>query len=355
MPKKSIAIVIKCLLGNGAEKVVQHQSSLFHRYGHKVHIFCFTDTQEIPIDENVPIHIFPLNRMKWLPSSIRKKRVASQLDNFIEKIMGTPDLVLSHLNSADRILSQSSLNVAMMIHMHVSHFYLMNLPAGLRIAKIDKIRSIYQHRKCIAVSQGVAKDFQSLIPGCDIHTIYNPINHEYVDSLSRELPRPITPPDSYLVHIGSLTAVKRHDLLLEAYALSTQDLPLLLVGKGPLEAAIRAQIKALNLEERVIMVGFTDNPYPYMKSALGLILSSDSEALPTVILEALSLGTPVISTDCPAGPRELLPKMNLAPVNNPAALAKKINQLADSPEKFISDLGSQFDEEHIISQYLNLS
>ena len=156
-------------------------------------------------------------------------------------------------------------------------------------------------------------------------------------------------------HVGSLTTVKRHDLLLKAYALSKQASPLLIIGKGPLEDAIHAQIIEFQLEEKVTLVGFTDNPYPYIKSATGLILSSQSESLPTVILEAFSLGTPVISTDCPCGPREMLPELNLAPTDDPVSLAKKIDQLVERPEDFCASLPSQFSEEHIINQYLSLT
>lgn len=354
MKKKSIAIVIKCLLGNGAEKVVQNQSALFLKYGHDVHIFCFTDTQEIPINEKIPIHIFPVNGLKWLPRTFRKKFLTTKLDHFIEKKMGTPDLVLSHLNVADRVLSQSRHNVAMLIHMHVSQFYLLGLSEHEKIAKIAKMRSIYQHRKCIAVSKGVSEDFKELFPSCDVHTIYNPLDSEYVKSQSNAAPSPLDPPAQYLVHVGSLTPVKRHDLLLQAYSLSEQALPLLIIGKGPLEDSIRAQIKELKLEDKVHLVGFTSNPYPYIKKSRGLILSSQSESLSTVILEAISLGTPVISTDCPCGPREMLPELNLVTPNEAIELAKKMNELVDSPENFKTTLPSTFSEKCIINQYLNL-
>lgn len=355
MNKKSIAIVIKCLLGNGAEKVVQNQSALLHKYGHDVHIFCFTDTQEIPIDKNVPIHIFPVKRLKWLPSSYRKRLIRAQLERFIEKTMGgSPDIVLSHLNAADRILSESKFNVAMFIHMHVSNFYLKGLSKDKRQNKIEKMRTVYEHRKCIAVSEGVGQDFKQILPKCDIQTIYNPLNSNYVADLAKLTPNAAAPPEQYVVHIGSLTQVKQHALLLEAYSLSSQFSPLLIIGKGPEEEAIRSKIKELNLEKTVTMIGFTDNPYPYLLAARGLILSSESEALPTVILEAISLNTPVISTDCPCGPREMLPEANLVPNNDPQALAQKIDNLIGDPEKFRSTLSPKFSEEYIINQYLEL-
>ena len=352
MGKKSIAIVIKCLLGNGAEKVVQQQSSLFHKYGHDVHIFCFTDIQEIPINENVPIHIFPVNRFKWLPKSLRKHLTASRLDLFIISKMGTPDLVLSNLNAADRILCLSKLKVALLHHMHLSTFYLKGLNPEDLTKKLEKFDTTYGQRKSIAVSKGVCDDIRKYFPKWDIQTIYNPLDLDYVKSNAQQ--HVDDTPSQYLLHVGSFTKVKRHDILLQAYALSEQTLPLLLIGKGPLEPEIRSLISQLGLEKKVTLLGFKTNPYPYISRAHGLIVSSQSEALPTVILEAIALNTPVISTDCPCGPAEILPAPNLIPVASPKAMAILMNELSSNPQNFLSEAPTEFAEQHIVEKYLNI-
>lgn len=84
-----------------------------------------------------------------------------------------------------------------------------------------------------------------------------------------------------------------------------------MVGKGECENKIKELVTSLNLENQVIFTGFKSNPYPLLSKAKGLILSSDYEGLPTVILEALALKVPVISTDCPSGPNEILPEHSL--------------------------------------------
>jgi len=92
-------------------------------------------------------------------------------------------------------------------------------------------------------------------------------------------------------------------------------------------------IKQRDLEDRVEILGFQQNPYKYIKNAKLLVLSSDREGLPTVVIESLILGTPVVSTDCPTGPGEILTgdlAKWLVPVRDSDTLAKKINQALDS-------------------------
>jgi glycosyltransferase involved in cell wall biosynthesis len=85
----------------------------------------------------------------------------------------------------------------------------------------------------------------------------------------------------------------------------------------------------LGLKDRVIFAGFVSNPYAFVARASALVLSSCYEGMPTVLLEALSCGCPVVSTDCPSGPREILADSkwgDLVPVNNVEALAQAIEK-----------------------------
>ena len=81
---------------------------------------------------------------------------------------------------------------------------------------------------------------------------------------------------------------------------------LLILGEGPDRAALEGLVAELGLAQTVSLPGFVDNPYAYMKRAKAFILSSRWEGLPTVLIEALFCGVPVIATDCPSGPHEIL-------------------------------------------------
>jgi glycosyltransferase involved in cell wall biosynthesis len=113
-------------------------------------------------------------------------------------------------------------------------------------------------------------------------------------------------------------------------------------------------IDARGLAGRVIVAGFQQNPYPWMRNARLLVLCSDHEGLPNVLIEALALGTPVVSTDCPSGPREILGAAGapwLVPCGDAAALAQAMGAALDQrPALDGIDLG-RFDADAIVAQW----
>jgi len=140
-----------------------------------------------------------------------------------------------------------------------------------------------------------------------------------------------------LVTLGRLCHQKRFDILLEALALVRQRRPtdLLILGEGPLRAKLERQIESLGLDDAVSMPGFTVNPHPALAAAQLCVLSSDFEGLPNVLMEAQALGIPVVSTDCPTGPAEIVADGEtglLVPCRDPKALAKAILRLLDDED-----------------------
>jgi glycosyltransferase involved in cell wall biosynthesis len=109
----------------------------------------------------------------------------------------------------------------------------------------------------------------------------------------------------------------------------------------------------LNLEEKVVFLGFQENPFPYIKHAKFKVLTSDWEGFALVIAEALVLGTPVISTDCPSGPSELLPPHNLVPVGDIDTLAKKMDEAMEKADRYQSSFDKELLPINIAQQYID--
>ena len=186
----------------------------------------------------------------------------------------------------------------------------------------------------VAVSGGIAESVrQSLaVDAKRVRTIHNPIP---TDSIRRLAQAAVTHPwfadgePPVVLCVGREARSKDYPTLVEAFGLARREVGSRLVILGRLSAPFRARLKSqardLGVEGDVGFVDFDENPYRYMRRAGLLALSSRSEGLPTVILEALACGTPVVSTDARYGPNEILGGWgDLPPVGDAAALARAL-------------------------------
>jgi glycosyltransferase involved in cell wall biosynthesis len=183
----------------------------------------------------------------------------------------------------------------------------------------------------VAVSEGVASDLagHAGLPRARIEVVHNPVPVEELTRLAskpvaHEWARPGAKP--LVLAIGRLTTQKDFATLVRAFACVTRgvDCRLIILGDGPLRSSLESLIWQLGLHDRVDLPGFVENPYPFMRAAAVLALSSRWEGLPTVLLEAMALEVPIVATDCPSGPRELLARGRLGalvPPGDEAALA----------------------------------
>lgn len=185
----------------------------------------------------------------------------------------------------------------------------------------------------VAVSQGAADDLARFarINRDAISVIYNPVDGEAYSSVGDQLDPPAwwTGTHRRVLAVGTLKAIKDYSTLLAAFAKLRQqvDARLLILGEGECRGALEAQAKQLEIDGSVFMPGFVKDLAPYYQRADVHVLSSTGEGLGNVIIEALAAGTPVVSTDCPSGPREILcdgQYGRLVPVGNAEALAAAI-------------------------------
>jgi glycosyltransferase involved in cell wall biosynthesis len=155
----------------------------------------------------------------------------------------------------------------------------------------------------------------------------------------------------YVVHAGRFVRQKRHDILLDAYVAS--GIPhnlVLLTGNTP---ALVEMIRARGLQDRVIIPGFRSNPFPWFAHASALVLSSDFEGFGNVLVEALACGTPVVSTDCPSGPGEILTGSLancLCPPGDAAALGQTLRCIVENPPQIDQADLSRFSPDRALDQ-----
>ena len=214
----------------------------------------------------------------------------------------------------------------------------------------------------IAVSEDVATILRNDFGINRVTRIYNLVSF---DDIKQQAVEKYSHNRPYIVALGRLTEVKRLDLLIDAYANSQMksECDLLLIGEGEMRESLESQIKTLSLEDNVILTGSQENPFKYLKGAELLVLSSRTEAFPMVLIESLVLSCPVIATDCPTGPREIVidGKNGLLVENeNEKALAEALDRLYFDKEllancrKFAFESVQHLSDERVVKEWLAL-
>jgi glycosyltransferase involved in cell wall biosynthesis len=218
----------------------------------------------------------------------------------------------------------------------------------------------------IANCNGVADDVARLtgLSREHITTIYDPVvTPDLQEKMRAALDHPWFAPGSppVLLAVGRFTAQKDFPTLLRAFARLRRVRParLVILGEGRERTRLEALVRELGVAADVALPGFVINPLPYMKRAAVLVLSSVYEGLPGVLIEAMACGCPVVSTDCPSGPAEILDRGaygKLVAVGDDTALAEAILATLEAPpdRNRLRARAALFSEDDKIDQYLQV-
>lgn len=229
-----------------------------------------------------------------------------------------------------------------------------------------EIRRLYNHADgVVCVSQGVADDVAAVtgLAPQTINVVRNPtIMSNFSSLMNQDNPHlwfgPNKPP--VILGAGSLAAVKRFEDLIQAMAgvMEERDCRLLILGEGKARNSLMYLAESLGIADRVQMPGFVHNVLPYMRDAALFVLASEREGSPNVLTEALACGTPVVSTDCPSGPREILAGGRygpLIPIGDISAMQQSIlSTLADPlPADTLREAIAEYTLENATRGYLD--
>jgi glycosyltransferase involved in cell wall biosynthesis len=217
----------------------------------------------------------------------------------------------------------------------------------------------------VAVSSGVADDAstQTGIPRRRFRVIYNPVIGDTLRSaaaaaLDHPWFRPDEPP--VILSVGRLDKQKDYPMLVRAFHLVRRrcSARLMILGDGPDRSRIEEAINDLQLTSDISLPGFDPNPYRFMSRSAVFALSSQWEGFGVALVEALALGVPVIATDCPHGPAEILCNGKLGalvPVGDHEAMSQALLAALDNPvREDCSTHLQQFSVETVALNYLSL-
>lgn len=162
-----------------------------------------------------------------------------------------------------------------------------------------------------------------------------------------------------ILGVGELSSRKDFATLLRAFAAMPDNgsYRLVILGRGQQKSALQILAEQLNIADRFYLPGFVPNPYPYMKRARLFAMTSRWEGMPVALIEALALGIPVVATDCPSGPREVLDNGRfgpLVPIRDVQALTQAMSQLLNSPPRreTLLEAAEPYHLENSLSRYL---
>ena len=212
--------------------------------------------------------------------------------------------------------------------------------------KVEKYKKQYKkYDKILTICDTMRDEFVEIL-GIDktkVELVYNPINLEII----RKKAENVNPKygnylkEDYFLQVSRLTQQKQPEHLVDIYYKLKQrgiKEKLYFIGNGEKVKLIKQKIKEYNLEDDIILLGQIENPYPFFKNAKLFLHTAKYEGLPTVLLESLAFGTPVVAYDCPTGPKDILGKNSeygeLIPLNDKDTFVKRVYELIDNNEKY---------------------
>lgn len=358
--KTDIAIYLSSLAGGGAERVLLSLSKWFYQRGLTVDIVLVSDHGPLNsiIDEEV--RLVKLNKPKPSKSLMAFRHYLKT---------NRPRAVLSGITNANIscavtwLISQSSGKLVLSEHIDLIND-LSNRPSKLDAWLTNKLIKFLYPRSynIIAVSKGVAASIHKIsgLPIEKIRVIYNPIDEKEVAFLSNHSATfPWKDDFPIVISAGRLETQKDFPCLLNAFSILRRRYPahLAILGEGSQRKNLQQLADSLHITNDIWLPGFIKNPYPYLAKSKLFILSSHYEGLGNVLVEALVLRIPIVSTNCPSGPDEILEHGKygrLVPVGDPFALAEAMERSlsGDHPVFNREEALQRFQPELIVDQYL---
>lgn len=384
-----VAVVVSCLKLGGMERVAVNLADAFAQSGHDSHLIYFKNRQKqiLPRNETVKLHLFDLKKWVLLTGIGSLWFLICKLINIffrktfphffayaqaiafryklrkLEKKNGRFDLIVFRGQGTFGQIWPSKDNRFVFVCESVQNKHLY---AGLSRWVFS---SLFENRNVACVSNGAKDSFLDLTKEhkIDCRTVLQISNPNDYQMIRKDALQPIDidllHPNPYILGLGRLVPLKNFTLLIQAYHYARlhfgleQDL--VIVGEGKDREQLEKKVSELGLHQNVFFKGAQTNPFPWYKQADLFVLSSKSEGLGMVIIEALACGTRAVSTDCPGGVRDIMQGelSRFLAEQDAKSLAEKIQlSLNHAPSEALNnDINKvliRFDQDFIVEQYV---
>ena len=344
---KRVIFLINSFGGGGAEHSTVNLANALKKRGQEVTIVVSQEGPNIEaIDDGIEIRVG--HTVKILHAFFCRRIIkATQLDCIVVCIM--PEQLIygfiATLFTSSKVIGFERNNV----------FESSKIYSRFKRSKLIGLRALYRFTDYnLAVSEEVRK---MLISGRYFSqeksgTLYSIVNKEQIEEKAGEECAPIG--YEFILFVGRLSKLKGvEDLVIALSLIDDKDIKLVLLGEGEEKDAIRLRASNLGLEERVVFLGYQTNPFKFMKRSKLVVLPSYSEGMPNVLVQALAVGSTVISYNCKSGPSEVLEDGRfgrLVEVGNIEQLAESINACLEHRLVYDSSKAVEKFSENIIAE-----
>ena len=364
MPDTDITLFVSSLAGGGAHKMMLHIAKGLTELGHNVDLVLIK--KEGPFVDDIPstVSVVDLGSTRAITSIPKLVDYLNKNDPNV--LLATPVIPTIPAIWAT-MLSRVDTQVVPRVPVVLSESNIYNNPDDISERILPYLIKLFYNycENIVAISQGVADDLVSNfnINRGNIKVIHNPaIDETAVEKCKEEVEHEFFDTNvPVLIGVGRLSEQKDFPTLIRAFEhlLGKADARLIILGEGGEREHLEEMIHERNLSSKVDLPGFVDNPFSYMSQADVFVLSSAWEGFGNVIPESLLCGTPVVSTDCKSGPREILNNGEygtLVEVKNESQLCEAILQTLEEPteERRLKQRAQEFHVDTIVPKYSEL-
>ncbi|MBY5969548.1 glycosyltransferase [Halomonas denitrificans] len=380
--KKRVLLVLRRMGIGGIEQATKTLATALESAGHEAHLLVLKGASALPSDTPFQTHHHDVDRVsrkglgrlchladKLLLTPLikqsgfiwRGKRCSQEFKRYLgelEDAYGHFDLILIRGQGAfENLWAFDDERTWRVVEAVTGRF-----PANAKGRWLA--RALYQDKKLLFVSRGVEKEVGQYLERQGVtplrgEILYNAVPIPAIRRMANA-DKDMHLHQPYLLHVARLVPVKNQQRLIAAFHQAVNqglDHDLVIIGDGSERRHLEAQVMALGLAAKVHFLGKKDNPYPWMKDATALVLSSNFEGLGIVLIEALALGTQCVACDVPGGIDEVLtgPQARLLAAPTVEALADKMREAVTDPVTIDDSMVKAFEAPRIISDLVALA